>query len=269
MGFEILPKGLFGKFTRRFSYWDEQVNHDWLSLDAHYKGLVVTEVLNVIGDLPPTPSNGESYILDSDFSVWTWYETQWFTEPLAPFEIFYDLDNGAFYFYNGTSIVTLVSIGGVTPVYVESPTSASFQIQGEQNTAVTNLSQNITTTGQPVEISLGNDLNSRSFLQVQTENISGGGANIVRNSFIVQIWRGVFPSGTLVCEFLLENFTSRQGPGTGVSDYIQPNSIKCIDPVDPGTHSYHVRVLIEDTNPLEDDTIVLVRNCKLMLKTYV
>jgi len=113
----ILPKGIWGNFARRFSFWDNQVNNSWFSIDTHFKGLVVTEILNVQGDLPNNPANGETYILDSDYSVWTWFDetNSWFSENLESFEIFYDLDNGAFYYFDGANIQPLIVNADIIP----------------------------------------------------------------------------------------------------------------------------------------------------------
>lgn len=117
MSFNFLPRGIVGNYTRRFSWWDTGVNANWLSIDTHYKGLAITDAVATQGDLPSTPTDGQSFVVESNYHVWTWFEdlNQWINEPLEPFEIFYDINLSAFYYFDGANIVALIVNDDIIP----------------------------------------------------------------------------------------------------------------------------------------------------------
>lgn len=113
------PKGIKGNFPRRFSWWDTPVNHDWKAIDTHYRGLVVTELIPTQGNLPSSPTNGQSYIVTSNNVVWTFFSEvdngSWFSQDVVSFEIFYDIDNSGFYYFDGANYVPFAnSSSGLT-----------------------------------------------------------------------------------------------------------------------------------------------------------
>lgn len=192
MGFSTLARGLIGQITSRFSIWTNQMNQNLRFLDTRLGGLKVIEQIATTASLPATPANGDSYVITSTKTVETWFSDPgtWQTTQLYIPDIFWDVDQAAFYYYDGSNILPFNSIAPTPANIVLSPTCGAFSSSSTTPVDVTNLIENITTTGGSIEISLLSDASGgQSYIAIQNLDPVGidvaGWIYILRDSVVI------------------------------------------------------------------------------------
>ena len=192
MGFSTLARGLIGQITSRFSIWTNQMNQNLRFLDSRMGGLKVIEQIATTASLPATPANGDSYVITSTKTVETWFSDPgtWQTTQLYIPDIFWDVDQAAFYYYDGSNILPFNSIAPTPSNIVLSPTCGSFSTNSTTPVDATNLIEKITTTGGTVEVSLISDAGgNQSYIAVQNLDPSGintaGFIYVLRDSVVI------------------------------------------------------------------------------------
>lgn len=176
MGFSTLARGLIGQITSRFSIWTNQMNQNLRFLDSRMGGLKIIEQIATTASLPVSPSNGDSYVITSTKTVETWFSDPgtWQTTQLYVPDIFWDVDQSAFYYYDGTNILTFSSIAPNPANIVLSASCGSFSSSSTSPVPVTNLLVNITTTGGKIEVSLIADASgNQSYINISNTNPVG------------------------------------------------------------------------------------------------
>lgn len=243
MAFSNLFKGIIGQFTNRFTNWTNQMNQNLRRINMREGGIHALEQVATFADLPTTPNNGDTYIVTSTKTVWTWYEISpdpgfWESTALYVPDIFWDEDQNKFYFYNGTSIVELLTASIPAPNVVYSTSCGSFSTNSTTAVSVTNLLGTIVTSGNNVDVSLVADgvATSGSYISITNSTPTGtearGYINILRDSVII----------TKLPLYLNTGATT-----TSLTLQIPPCGIVISELLPAGSYDYEVQAYIDGT----------------------
>lgn len=254
MGFSTLARGLIGQITSRFSIWTNQMNQNLRFLDTRMGGLKILEQIATTASLPALPSNGDAYVITSTKTVETWFADPgtWQTTQLYVPDIFWDVDQSKFYYFDGTNIVELLTGALPPPNYEISLSSGNFSTTSTTPVAVTNLDVTITTSGNPVDIYFSGDgSNNSSFFGIRNTTAVGtearGYIDILRDGVIIQSIPLYLMAGNVVGDTL----------------WLQvPATFNLKDELASGTYQYTVEAYIDSV--VDPDQVILVHFCKLV-----
>lgn len=254
MAFTSLFRGIIGEITSRFSVWTNQMNQNLRRINMRNGGLTCLEQIATFGDLPVSPSDGDTYVITSTKIVATWYASAntWETTQLYIPDIFWDQNNLKFYYFNGTNIVELLTASIPSPNYDISDSSSNFSTTSNTPVDVTNLEVTITSSGNPIDIYISGDgSNNLSYFGVINTTAVGTESraylSISRNSVVIQ---------TIPLNLIAGNVV-----GDTISFKI-PATFNLKDEVASGTYTYKVQAYIDST--IDPDQIVEVYYAKLV-----
>lgn len=254
MGFSTLARGLIGQITSRFSIWTNQMNQNLRFLDTRFGGLKILEQIATTASLPATPSNGDAYVITSTKTVETWFSDPgtWQTTQLYVPDIFWDVNENKFYYYDGTNIVELLTASLPPQNYDMSLSSGNFSTTSTTPVAVTNLDVTITTSGNPVDVYFSGDgSNNESYFGIRNLTAVGtearGYINILRDASVIQ----------QIPLYLIA--------GNTAGDHLQmhvPPTFNFKDEVVSGTYNYTVEAYIDGV--VDPDQVISVFFCRLV-----
>lgn len=254
MGFSTLARGLIGQITSRFSIWTNQMNQNLRFLDSRFGGLKILEQIATTASLPGTPANGDAYVITSTKTVETWFADPgtWQTTQLYVPDIFWDVDQAKFYYYDGTNIIELLTAALPPPNYDMSDSCGNFSTGSSTAVPVTNLDVTITTSGNPVDVYFSGDgAGGQSYFAIRNTGAVGttarGVINILRDSVIVQEIPLYLSAGDTA--------------GFNVWLYV-PATFELKEVLASGTYNYTVEAYIDSA--VDPDQLIIVNNCKLV-----
>lgn len=254
MGFSTLARGLIGQITSRFSIWTNQMNQNLRFLDSRFGGLKVLEQITTTASLPALPNDGDAYVITSTKTVETWFADPgtWQTTQLYVPDIFWDVDQNKFYYFDGTNIVELLTAALPPPNYEISLSSGNFSTTSTTPVAVTNLDVTITTSGNPVDVYFSGDgSNNDAHFGIRNTTAVGteakGYINILRDAVIVQTIPLYLMAGNVVGDTL----------------WLQiPPTFNLKEELVSGTYNYTVEAYIDSA--VDPDQVIEVYFCKLV-----
>ncbi len=254
MGFSTLARGLIGQITSRFSIWTNQMNQNLRFLDTRFGGLKIIEQIATTASLPAIASDGDAYVITSTKTVETWFADPgtWQTTQLYVPDIFWDVNQNKFYYFDGTNIVELLTAALPPPNYDISLSSGNFSTTSTTPVAVTNLDVTITTSGNPIDIYISGDgSNNNSFFGVRNTTAVGtetkGYIEILRDAVVIQTIPLYLMAGNVV----------------GDTMWLQvPATFNYKDVIAGGTYNYTVNAYIDSV--VDPDQVIEVFFCKLV-----
>lgn len=256
MAFTTLFRGIIGEITSRFSVWTNQMNQNLRRINMRNGGLTCIEQIATFGDLPVSPADGDTYVVTSTKTVYTWYDDPgtWESTQLYVPDIFWDQNNSKFYYYDGVTIQELLT-GTLPPAnIVYSDSCGAFSTLSTTAVSVTNLNESITTSGGPVEVSLIADgvAATGSYFSIRNATPTGsetrGFIEILRDSVIV----------AKLPLYLMTGATS-----TFLWLMLPPSGVVLSDELVAGTYNYEVQAYIDGT--VDTDQLILLNFVKLKL----
>lgn len=254
MAFTTLFRGIIGEITSRFSVWTNQMNQNLRRINMRNGGLTCIEQVATQGDLPVSPTNGQTYVITSTKTVATWYDNPgtWEITQLYVPDIFWDQNNSKFYFYDGVIIQELLTSALPPPNYDISDSSGNFSTTSDTPVTVTNLDVTITTSGNPIDIYFtGDGGGNLSYFGIRNTTAVGtearGFIDILRDSVVIQTIPLYLYAG--------------DSAGSNVWLFT-PASFNLKDEVAAGTYNYTVEAYIDST--VDADQLMIVQNCKLV-----
>lgn len=254
MGFSTLARGLIGQITSRFSIWTNQMNQNLRFLDTRFGGLKVLEQIATTASLPANPNDGDSYVITSTKTVETWFSTPGTWQPTQLYvpDIFWDVDQAKFYYYDGTNIVELLTASLPAPNYDISDSSGNFSTTSSTPVSVTNLDVTITSSGNPIDVFfVGDGSNNQARFGIRNTTSVGteakGYIDLKRDGIVIQ---------TLPLYLM-------SGVDTGSTMWLQiPPSFRIKDVLPSGTYNYTVESYIDSA--VDPDQVIEIFFCKLV-----
>jgi hypothetical protein len=245
---------LLGEITSRFSVFTNQMNQNLRRINMRNGGLTCLEQVATQGDLPATPSDGDTYVATSTKTVWTWYDNPgtWESTQLYIPDIFWDQNNLKFYYYNGTNITELLTATIPPPNYDMSDSSGNFSTTNDTPTDVTNLEVTLTSTGNPIDLYVSGDgSNNQSYFGIRNTSAVGteakGYIDILRDAVVIQ---------TIPLYLMAGNVS-------GDTLWLQvPSTFNIKDEIAAGTYTYKVQAYIDSA--VDPDQVIEVYFAKLV-----
>ena len=254
MAFTTLFRGIIGQITSRFSVWTDQMNQNLRRINMRNGGLTCIEQVATFAYLPASPNDGDTYVVTSTKTVWTWYSNPgtWESTQLYVPDIFWDQNNLKFYYFDGTNIVELLTAALPPPNYDMSDSCGNFSTTNDTPTDVTNLEVTITSSGNPIDLYISGDGsgNESSFAVRNTTSVGTevkGYIDILRDSVVIQT----------IPLYLMA------GDAAGETMWLQvPATFNLKDEIAAGTYTYKVQAYIDSS--VDPDQVIQVFFAKLV-----